>query len=135
MLKISLNQTLKKRKKANQGRLIKLFLVHYHESVLDWQFLITYIFFVFLKFAACYIMGQWGEFRVKNATVDLNILFWLLFFLLLFFIRKLGFCHFCFFFWWSTNFHDRIFINQSKTGITDKKLSVELYDDHSLVHQ
>ena len=33
------------------------------------------------------------------------------------------------------HFHNRIFISQSETGIVDKNLSVELYDDHSLVHQ
>ena len=28
------------------------------------------------KVWACYITGQWGEFRVKNATLYLHILFW-----------------------------------------------------------
>ena len=36
------------------------------KSVLHWQFLITYFFSVSLKFAACYITGEWGEFRMKN---------------------------------------------------------------------
>ena len=43
------------------------------------------------------------------------------------FLQKMGFYHF--------RFHNKIFINQSETEIADKKLSVELYDDHSLVHQ
>ena len=30
-----------------------------------WQFLITYISSVSLKFQACYITGQWGQFKVK----------------------------------------------------------------------
>ena len=37
-------------------------------SVFHYQFLITPIFSVSLKFEACYITGQWGELRVKNAT-------------------------------------------------------------------
>ena len=28
------------------------------------------------KIGACYITGRWGEFRVKNATICLHILFW-----------------------------------------------------------
>ena len=35
-----------------------------------------YICSISLKFGACYIMGQWGEFRIKNATICLHILFW-----------------------------------------------------------
>ena len=31
------------------------------------------------------------------------------------------------------NFHRRIFINQSETEIADKKMSVELYDDHNTI--
>ena len=35
-----------------------------------------YIFSVSLKFGACYITGQWGKFKVKNATICLHIPFW-----------------------------------------------------------
>ena len=57
--------------KDYQGR--KNFILR---GVFHWQFLIAYIFSVPLKFRACYIMGQWGEFRVKIATISLHILFW-----------------------------------------------------------
>ena len=43
--------------------------------VLHWQFLITCIFFVSLKFDACYITGEWGEFKVKNTTSCFHIPF------------------------------------------------------------
>ena len=72
-------------------------------------------------------MGQWGEFRVKNATLCLNVVF--------VFHQKLGFCHFRFLFLMKYQISARIFINQSETEIADKKLSVELYDDQSLIHQ
>ena len=32
-------------------------------------------FSVSLKFRACHVTGQWGEFRVENATLCLHILF------------------------------------------------------------
>ena len=54
-----------------------------------WEFLITFIFSRSLKFGACYITGQWGEFTVKNTTLCLNTLF---LFIFLFFV----FCFFCF---------------------------------------
>ena len=41
---------------------------NYTKSVFYWQFLINYIFSVSLKFRAYYITGQWGKFRVMNAT-------------------------------------------------------------------
>ena len=44
-------------------------------SVFVWQNG-TNIFSVSLQFEACCITGQWGEFRVKNATICLDILFW-----------------------------------------------------------
>ena len=46
------------------------------KSAFHWQFLFTYIFSAFLKFGVCYITGQWGKFRVKNATLYLHILLW-----------------------------------------------------------
>ena len=93
-------------------------------SVLRWQFLITYIFSVSLKFQACYFMGQWGEFTVKNTTLYLNILS--LHFFFVFHQKKLCFYRFHFFFWWNTKFLQQN-INQPETGIGDKKLPVELY--------
>ena len=93
-------------------------------SVFRWQFLITYIFSVSLKFQACYFMGQWGEFTVKNTTLYLNILS--LHFFFCFSSKKLCFYRFHFFFWWNTKFLQQN-INQPETGIGDKKLPVELY--------
>ena len=93
-------------------------------SVFRWQFLITYIFSVSLKFQACYFMGQWGEFTVKNTTLYLNILS--LHFFFVFHQKKLCFYRFHFFFWWNTKFLQQN-INQPETGIGDKKLPVELY--------
>ena len=56
------------------------------EKCVPLQFLNSYIFFsVSLKFAACYITVQWGEFSVNNATLYLHIF---LAFLLLLFIDK-----------------------------------------------
>ena len=66
-------------------------------------------FSVSLKFGACYITGQWCEFRIKNA-----------FFVL--FHYKIS----VFFFWWSIKFPPQN-INQLETGIGGPKLSVELY--------
>ena len=42
-------------------------------NVFHKQFLITCVFSVSLKFRACYITGQWGEFTVKNATLCLHM--------------------------------------------------------------
>ena len=60
-----------------------------------WQFLITYIFSVSLKFEACYIMGKLDKFRVNNVTLCLYIHFW---HFLFFFNEKFIFYHFHFFF-------------------------------------
>ena len=43
-----------------------MFIVSF--NVFHWQFLVTYIFSVSLKFEACCIADQWVEFRIKNAT-------------------------------------------------------------------
>ena len=72
-----------------------------------------------------YITGQWAEFTVKNPTLYLNILSWLLF-LILFFIKKLVSLPFSFLFWWSIEFPQQN-ICQSETGIGDTKLLLELY--------
>ena len=44
----------------------KILLDHYNSSskMVNRQFLITYIFSVFLKFGACHIMCQWADFWV-----------------------------------------------------------------------
>ena len=86
-------------------------------------------------FGACHIMGQWGKFRVKNATLfKYSFLAFVL--VAVVFHQKIGFFLFPFLFFDEVpHFHNRIFISQSETGIVDKNLSVELYDDHSLVHQ
>ena len=39
------------------------------ERVFHCHFFSTHIFFVSLKFEANYIIGHWGKFRVKNATL------------------------------------------------------------------
>ena len=71
-------------------------------SVFQCQSLITYNFSVFLKFRACYITGQWGEFTASNATLYLHMLSWyfffVCFFVCLFFIKKLVFLSFLFLF-------------------------------------
>ena len=93
-------------------------------SVFHCQFLIFYIFSVCLTFGACYITGQFGVIRVKNDTFCLYVLFW---HFLMFFIKEFVFLSLSFLFFDEvSNFRNNI--NQSKTGIGDKKLSVELYD-------
>ena len=53
-----------------------------------------------------------------------------------YFSSKIGVLSFSFpFFDEVPNFHTRTFINQSEAEIADTKLSVELYDDQSLIHQ
>ena len=91
-------------------------------SLFQWQFLIIYIFSVSLKFWACCIKHQWGEFTVKNPTLHLHILSWHFFCL-----SSKNLCHhFHFFFWWGIKFPKQN-IKQLETRIGDKKLSVELY--------
>ena len=88
-------------------------------------------FSVSLKFGACYITGQWGEFRVKNATLCFHLLFWD--FPCCFSPYNLGLYHFHFFLWWSIKFPQHN-INQSETGIGNLKLPVELYVNSPLQH-
>ena len=93
----------------------------YTKSMFQWQILINFIFSVSLKFQACYITSQWGEFSVKNALLRLHIH--------AVFHQKI--CVFIIlFFWWSIKFPQQN-INQSETEISDKKLSVELYAIYS----
>ena len=77
-------------------------------SVIHRQFLITYIFFVSLKFRECFTTDQWGKFTVQSATFYLHIFSWIL---LLFFIRKLMFLSFSFLLLSEVS-NKRILINQ-----------------------
>ena len=88
-------------------------------SVFHWQFLIPYIFSVFLKFRACYIRSQQGELTIKNATLYLHILS------STFFCCFLSFYQFQFYFWRIIKFPQQN-INQLKTRTDDNKLPVEL---------
>ena len=45
-------------------------------KVFYWQFLITYLLFISLKFWACYKTGHWGEFTLENVTLYFYILSW-----------------------------------------------------------
>ena len=56
--------------------------IRYYECVrlTKWP---QYIFSVSLKFGVCYITGQLGEFRVKNAIICFHTFFW--YFFVLFF--------------------------------------------------
>ena len=77
-----------------------------------------------LKFVACYITCQWGELRVKNATLSAYILYLAFFFV---FYQKI--CVFVIsisFFDKVSNLHNRILLNNQETEIDDKKLSVEM---------
>ena len=71
-----------------------------------------YISSVSLKFRACYITGQWGEFRVKNATICLHILFW--YFFVVFHHKICVFIIFISFFDKVSNFCNRILTNQKR---------------------
>ena len=87
-----------------------------------WQFRITYIFSVFVKLG---VLGQLGEFRIKNATLYWHELFC---HFLLFSSKKRVFIIFISFLW-SIEFLQQN-IKQSETRVDDTKFSVELY-----VHQ
>ena len=71
-----------------------------------------YIFFVYLKFGACYITGQWGDFRVKNATIRLHIHFCYFFFFVVFHHKICVFIIFISFFDKVSNFRNRILTNK-----------------------
>ena len=75
------------------------------KSVLVWQNNTTSSFSVSLKFGACYITGQWGEFKIKKATLCFHSFFF-----------------FFFFIWWGIKF-----LQKNKKGLGGTKLSVELY--------
>ena len=69
--------------------------------------------------------GQQSEFRVKNATLCLHVLF--RHFFVAFYQKICVFIIFISFFDKVSNFRNRILI-QSEAGTSGKKLSVELYD-------
>ena len=81
-------------------------------SLTKWH---QYIFSISLKFGACYIMGQWGKFRVKNGTICLHILFWYSVFVV--FYHKICVC---------LKFPQQN-INKSEMWIGGFQLLVELY--------
>ena len=74
-----------------------------------WQFFITYIFSVSLKFEACYFTGQSSKFWVKTHTLFLCTF---LTFCCCFLSKKLCFYHFHCFFFEVSNFRSRILTNQ-----------------------
>ena len=84
-----------------------------------------HIFSVSVKFGACYITGQWGEFKVKIATICLHKLFWY-FFVVFHHKIFIKFLSFLFFFCSSLKFPQQN-INQSEAWIGGFELSVELY--------
>ena len=76
---------------------------------------------VFLKFVACYVTGQWGEFKIKNAIYCFHVPF--KHFFVAFHHKVCVFIIFNFF-WQSTKLsHQKI--TKSETRIYHKKLSVE----------
>ena len=88
-----------------------------------WQFLIIYIFSASLKFRACFITSQQGEFIGKITASYFHKILWRFF---VFYQKMFVFIYFISFFWWSIAFPQQN-INQSETGIGDKILSVQLY--------
>ena len=71
---------------------------------------LTYIFSVSLKFGACYITGQWGQFRVNNATSYFRIFFGI--FVVVFHQKVCAFIIFISFFDEIANFCYRILTKQ-----------------------
>ena len=88
---------------------LQLFVTFECVRLIKWH---QYIFSVSLKFGACYITGHWGEFRVKNATICLHILFW--YFFVVFHHKICVFIIFISFFDKVSNFRNRILTNQKR---------------------
>ena len=87
-----------------------------------WQFLISYIFSLSLKFQTCYITGQWGEFTVKIRMLlytDIYILSWHFYLFSIIY----NFIIFISFFDEVSNFRNRI-LTTKKLETGDKKLWV-----------
>ena len=99
-------------------------------GVFHWQFLITYIFSLFLKFGACYITSQWGRVQSKQCYFIFTYTFLECFSCIL--SKKFVFLSFLFLFfflWWSNKFPQQI-INQSETRSGDKKSSLSKHCNH-----
>ena len=73
------------------------------QSVFHWQYLISDIFSISLKFRACYITDHWANSQIKNATVFYILVYFFGTFLLFFIIC---FYHFHFFFNEVSNFRN-----------------------------
>ena len=71
------------------------------------------------SFRTCYITGQWGDFRVKNATLCLHIFF------CCFFSKNLFFIIFILFFDEGSNFPNRILTNQKPALIRNCQWNTE----------
>ena len=71
------------------------------------------------SFRTCYITGQWGDFRVKNATLCLHIFF------CCFFSKNLFFIIFILFFDEGSNFSNRILTNQKPALIRNCQWNTE----------
>ena len=91
------------------SRLIRLQIFLNIRSVFHWNFLITYIFSVSLKFQACYITVQCSEFT-KECYLTFTFTFWVFF--CCFSSKNLCFYHFYFFFWCNIEFPYKILTNQ-----------------------
>ena len=79
-------------------------------------------------------MGQWGKFRVKNATF-VYIAFWFSFFFFVFciFLSNFFFLSFPVLFFVKEKKILQQNFNQSEIGIGNKKLSVELYAEQEFI--
>ena len=97
-----------KKKKDIKKKCLKA-LIHECACLTKWH---QYIFSISLKFGACFITGQWGKFRVKNATICLHILFW--YFFVVFHHKICVFIIFISFFDKVSNFRNRISTNQKR---------------------
>ena len=96
------------------------------KSVFHWQFIITYAFFVSLKFRACYIKGQWGRVQSTQCNSLLTQIFFpFFFFLFLFFFccfsikENCVFIIFFSFFAEASNFRNKILTNQKSELISN----------------
>ena len=73
--------------------------ISYFLSMFHWQFFVTSIFSVSLKFGGCYVTGQWGEFEKNSTTFCLLKLFGFFIVFHKFCLAKVVFLSFSFLFW------------------------------------
>ena len=92
------------------------------------------------NFGACYITAQWGEFRVKNATLCMHVpflLFFKFFYMFLFFYIYLSFYAFLlfsFFFHKVSNFRNRTSTSQKpKLAIRNFQWNCVIHNSHFLI--